>query len=156
MHRYCAVITKRLDRVTEILNEYADSGYIDYWSIGGRYAGIIPIGKNCKDYDRLCRVMRFDYDNIPDNYCPYPEINNEDILYQSIARIRNLRFDELARLDGLRQLTCLSPGAILYIDVPDQPIELIEMEDNMGTAETFAQVLSRYKTYFLVVVDYHF
>lgn len=153
MHVFCTAIARNLREISEIMHYYQDDAW-DYVGVGGRYANIIPVGKNCKLHGGGGIDM-----GLQDGIFPF--VNNidpnPDCKYTSVARLRNIDMDECMRLHQRGYLNPFTPyNLILYHE--DGGMEFLEW------GEMNEQARARYlewmtaphrQSWWLVILDAH-
>ena len=157
MHALCTVVAKSREAINRIIEDMAESGQWDYGIIGGRYDRLIPVGHKVKDYQP--RNFPFnDTEMYAENGFPFPgRENNFDCKYVSIARIRNVKWGEVGRMETLGIPTITNPHS--YILGSDNGIdhsdEIFVTEDTTAALCDYLTV-PLHSSYFIAVIDYHF
>lgn len=155
MHALCTVVAKSIPTIHQFIDDRCESGDWDYASIGGRYDRIIPVSKNVKDvYEGI--NFPFNDGDYAENGFPFHNIpNNENYKYVSIARVRNIKRDEVERLNNHHLINPFNPYSYILEDNGDQSQEFIV--DDYGTDMLMAYVNDpRHSGYYVAIIDYHF
>ena len=159
MHALCAIITKTRDEVQNIIHNHCDedneNAYWDYALIGGRYANIIPVGNNVKNYERQSGPFR----DIGLDECPFNGVHDfvaGDCKYVSVARIRNILRAECERQDRYGLLSPFKPYTIIISQNGDIIIDTDLEEQGPGVKAEVMGFIKTHPNYFLTIVDYHY
>ena len=156
MHALCTIVTKSLNTLHRFMDDRCESGDWDYATIGGRYDRIIPVSPKTKDYFEGTNFP-FNDDGYAENGFPFHNIaNNLNCKYVSLARVRNIKRNEVARLNANNLINPFNPYSYILEDpYGNQSIEYI-VED-VGT-DILMNYLDnpQHQSYFVAIIDYHF
>jgi hypothetical protein len=156
MHALCTVVAKSINNIHRFIDDRCEHGDWDYASIGGRYDRIIPVSKNTRDYyDNI--NFPFNDEGYAENGFPFHVIpNNTELKYVSLARVRNIKRDEVARLEEHHLINPFHPYSyILETEDGDQSQEYVV--DEYGTDLLMAYINdTRHSYYYVAIIDYHF
>lgn len=156
MHALCTVVAKSIQTIHRFMDDRCENGDWDYASIGGRYDRIIPVSKKVKDFYNGINFP-FNDDGYAENGFPFHNIeNNLNYKYVSIARIRNIKRDEVERLNNHHLINPFNPYSyILEENNGDQSPEYIV--DDYGTDILMDYINDpRHSGYYVAIIDYHF
>lgn len=156
MHALCVIVTKSLTNLHRFIDDRCEVGDWDYATIGGRYDRIIPVSPKTKDYFEEINFP-FNEGEYAENGFPFHEIaNNPHCKYVSVARVRNIKRNEVARLNANHLINPFFPYSyILENQEGDQSQEYV-VED-VGTDILMDYINdARHQSYFLAIIDYHF
>lgn len=156
MHALCTIVAKSIPTIHRFIDDRCECRDWDYATIGGRYDRIIPVSKKVKD---IYEGMRFPFNNddYAENGFPFHNIeNNLNYKYVSIARIRNIKRDEVERLNSYNLINPFHPYS--YILEEDNGCQGPEyLVDNYGTDILMNFINDpRHSGYYVAIVDYHF
>ena len=149
MHCFCLIIHKKKRDLTELFEDWCDEnvGHWDYAMIGGRYAGVIPVSLAVKPVGHQVEApTRF---NNPD-YGANPECK-----YVSMARVRNVRLEEAAAMEGEHEISVLHPYSFAIVDYEYDHDEPIEIELARDTDMYDILTSPKYQSWYVTAVDYH-
>lgn len=156
MHALCTIVAKSIPTIHRFIDDRCECRDWDYAVIGGRYDRIIPVSKKVKD---IYEGMNFPFNNdeYAENGFPFHNIeNNLNYKYVSIARIRNIKRDEVERLNSYNLINPFHPYS--YILEEDNGCQGPEyLVDNYGTDILMDFINDpRHSGYYVAIVDYHF
>jgi len=155
MHALCVMIAKSINQIERFKNDRCEYGNWDYAVIGGRYDRIIPVSKKVKDiYEGI--NFPFNDDEYAENGFPFHNImNNFNYKYVSIARIRNIKRDEVERINDAHLINPFNPYSyILEYEDGTQSPEFICEQDGVGQLMEYIND-PRHASYYLAIIDYH-
>ena len=156
MHALCTIVAKSIPTIHRFIDDRCECRDWDYAVIGGRYDRIIPVSKKVKD---IYEGMNFPFNNdeYAENGFPFHDIeNNLNYKYVSVARIRNIKRDEVERLNSYHLINPFNPYS--YILEEDNGCQGPEyLVDNYGTDILMNFINDpRHSGYYVAIVDYHF
>lgn len=153
MHALCTIVAKSIPTIQRFIYERCVYGDWDYASIGGRYDRIIPVSKKAKDiYEGV-----FNDEGYAENGFPFHNIeNNLNYKYVSVARVCNIKRDEVERINSHNLINPFNPYSyILEEDDGSQGPEY--MVDDYGIDRLMDFVNNpRHSKYYVAIVDYHY
>lgn len=156
MHALCTIVAKSIPTIHRFIDDRCECRDWDYAVIGGRYDRIIPVSKKVKDiYEGV--NFPFNNDEYAENGFPFHNIeNNLNYKYVSVARIRNIKRDEVERLNSYHLINPFNPYS--YILEEDNGCQGPEyLVDDYGTDILMNFVNDpRHSGYYVAIVDYHF
>lgn len=156
MHALCTIVAKSIPTIQRFIDDRCECRDWDYAVIGGRYDRIIPVSKKVKD---IYEGMNFPFNNdeYAENGFPFHDIeNNLNYKYVSVARVRNIKRDEVERLNSYHLINPFNPYS--YILEEDNGCQGPEyLVDNYGTDILMNFINDpRHSGYYVAIVDYHF
>lgn len=156
MHALCTIVAKSIPTIHRFIDDRCECRDWDYAVIGGRYDRIIPVSKKVKD---IYEGMNFPFNNdeYAENGFPFHDIeNNLNYKYVSVARIRNIKRDEVERLNSYHLINPFNPYS--YILEEDNGCQGPEyLVDDYGTDILMNFINDpRHSGYYVAIVDYHF
>lgn len=156
MHALCTIVAKSIPTIHRFIDDRCECRDWDYAVIGGRYDRIIPVSKKVKD---IYEGMNFPFNNdeYAENGFPFHNIeNNLNYKYVSVARIRNIKRDEVERLNSYHLINPFNPYS--YILEEDNGCQGPEyLVDDYGTDMLMNFINDpRHSGYYVAIVDYHF
>ena len=156
MHALCTIVTKSIAMIYRFIDNKCVCGDWDYASIGGRYGHIIPVSKKVKDIHED-EIFPFNDDGCAENGFPYHDIeNNLNYKYVSIARVRNIKRNEVERINNHHLINPFNPYSyILEEENGGQGPEYIVDYHGTGMLMDFIND-PRHSGYYVAVIDYHF
>lgn len=156
MHALCTIVASSPNAIHQAIHDQCECRNWDYASIGGRYDRIIPVSKKTKD---IMEGINFPFndDGYAENGFPFHNIpNNWDYKYVSIARIRNIKRDEVQRLEDNNLINPFHPYSYILEDEYGDMSEEIFVE-NSGLERLMNYVNDpRHSYYYVAIIDYHF
>jgi len=156
MHALCIIVAKSITNIHRFIDDRCEYGDWDYASIGGRYGNIIPVSQKTKDYYAGIHFP-FDNEGYAENGFPFHNIeNNLNFKYVSLARVRNIKRNEVARFEANHLINPFHPYSyILETEEGDQTEEYSVRE--CGTDLLMDYINDpRHSYYFVAIIDYHF
>ena len=156
MHALCTIVAKSIPTIHRFIDDRCECRDWDYAVIGGRYDRIIPVSKKVKD---IYEGMNFPFNNdeYAENGFPFHNIeNNLNYKYVSVARVRNIKRDEVERLNSYHLINPFNPYS--YILEEDNGCQGPEyLVDDYGTDILMNFINDpRHSGYYVAIVDYHF
>lgn len=156
MHALCTIVAKSVRNIHRFMDERCENGDWDYASVGGRYDRIIPVSHRTKD---LYEGVNFPFNDgdYAENGFPFHNIeNNLNFKYVSIARVRNIKRNEVARLEANHLINPFHPYSYILEDgYGCQTMEYIV--DEQGTDFLMDYINDpRHSNYYLAIIDYHY
>ena len=156
MHALCTIVAKSIPTIHRFIDDRCECRDWDYAIIGGRYDRIIPVSKKVKDiYEGM--NFPFNNDDYAENGFPFHDIeNNLNYKYVSVARVRNIKRDEVERLNSYHLINPFNPYS--YILEEENGCQGPEyLVDDYGTDILMNFVNDpRHSGYYVAIVDYHF
>lgn len=156
MHALCTIVAKSIPTIHRFIDDRCECRDWDYAVIGGRYDRIIPVSKKVKDiYEGM--NFPFNNDDYAENGFPFHNIeNNLNYKYVSVARVRNIKRDEVERLNSYHLINPFNPYS--YILEEDNGCQGPEyLVDDYGTDILMNFINDpRHSGYYVAIVDYHF
>lgn len=149
MHYCYAIVTKKYDKAIDIADDRCDSGEWDYYDIGGRFSGLIPVSKKCKP-------VRMEGNGLWRNGTELYDIN-PNMRYTNVARLRNVNRNEIFNIQACGYLNIFSPYGIIMEQLDGSIRELILEDANASELRVIHDYLNdeRTQSFYIFVIDIH-
>jgi hypothetical protein len=149
VHLFYTLIIKNRGRLYDIGDDKCNEDEWDYYTIGGRYANLLPISKRCKMYHQdLSPIWVWDTENYH---------GNTNLHFVNIARLRNIDRTELLRMDVAGCINPFQPYVII-VEQLDGTLKEMKPEDMSPIEETWLRNYlndPRVQSYYAVLLDVH-